>query len=135
MTLGRRETAEGAVPAAMDATPQEPEEAQVLGLTVSPINEELRETLELTAGTEGLVITEVDEMAEAYEKGLRAGDVITEAGQQKVTAVADLQSRIEEAQDGLRVGLERRKAFLRLVAVWRVPYTHATSTVTVFSEN
>ncbi|ATI41024.1 serine protease [Pacificitalea manganoxidans] len=105
VTLGRRETAEGAVPAAMDATPQEPEEAQVLGLTVSPINEELRETLELTAGTEGLVITEVDEMAEAYEKGLRAGDVITEAGQQKVTAVADLQSRIEEAQDAGRKSL------------------------------
>ena len=40
--------------------------------------------------TEGLAVTEVDPASEAYTKGLREGDVITEAGQQKVVRLKDL---------------------------------------------
>jgi serine protease Do len=47
----------------------------------------------------------MDETSEAYEKGLRAGDVITEAGQEKVEALADLETRIEEAQEAGRKSL------------------------------
>ena len=35
----------------------------------------------------------------------RSGDIITEAGQQKVTAVGDLEARIAEAKDGGRKSL------------------------------
>ncbi|MDT8856734.1 DegQ family serine endoprotease [Paracoccaceae bacterium Fryx2] len=106
VTLGRRETAEGeeAVPAA-SAVPSEPSEAQILGLTVTPVTPEQVERLGLPSGIEGLVVTRVDAVSEAYAKGLREGDLITEAGQQKVLKIKDLQDRITEARDAGRKSL------------------------------
>ena len=118
ITLGRREEAERAVPASAPAT--EPVEKDVLGLTVTAMNDELREQLGLPESAEGLVVREVDEAAEAYEKGLRAGDVITEAGQQKVLGVGDLEDRISEARDAGRKSLlllVRRDGEPRFVAL------------------
>jgi len=103
VTLGRREEAEGAVPASAPAA--EPIEKDVLGVTVSTITDELRAELGLPEGSEGLVVTEVGEDSEAFEKGLRAGDVITEAGQQSVASVADLEERIEAATEAGRRSL------------------------------
>ena len=65
-------------------------------------------------------MTEVDETSEAFEKGLRAGDVITEAGQQKVESIAVLDERIAEARDAGRKSLlllERRAGDPRFVAL------------------
>ena len=62
----------------------------------------------------------VDETSEAWEKGLRAGDVITEAGQQKVTGIADLEARIDEAKEAGRKSLlllVRRSGEPRFVAL------------------
>jgi serine protease Do len=62
----------------------------------------------------------VDELSEAYEKGLRAGDVITEAGQQKVTGIADLETRIDAAREAGRKSLlllVRRAGEPRFVAL------------------
>ncbi len=105
VTLGRREEAEGgALPAAAAPTP-EPQPADILGLTVMPLTPAEAETLGLPAGSEGLAVAAVDETSEAYAKGLRVGDVITEAGQQKVVRVQDLQDRIKEAKDAGRKSL------------------------------
>ena len=120
VTLGRRETAESAVPAAAEPPAAEPEEQEILGMTVTTLNDELRGQLEIDADTEGLVITLIEEGSEAYEKGLRAGDVITEAGQQKVTGVADFQARIDEATEAGRKSLLlliRRQGDPRFVAL------------------
>ncbi len=103
ITLGRREDAEGAVPAA--ATSEEPAEADMLGITVTTVTPDMREQLGLGANVSGLAVTNVDETSEAFEKGLRAGDVITEAGQQSVSAPADLEARIEEAREAGRKSL------------------------------
>jgi serine protease Do len=104
VTLGRRETAEGeAVPAAGE--PPAPVEQSMLGLTVKPVTAEEREQLALPPGTDGLVITAIDEASEAFAKGLRAGDVITEAGQRRVAAPADLDARIDEAREAGRKSL------------------------------
>jgi len=108
VTLGRREEAEGAVPAAAPA-PAEPEPTELLGLTLAPLTDEMREELDLAANINGLAVMEVDEASEAFEKGVRAGDVITEAGQSAVRTVSDLEDRIEEAVD------EGRKSILLLV--------------------
>ncbi len=107
ITLGRRETAEGAVPAAQpeEDAPSEPREMEVLGLTVSALTDELRAELDLSDAARGLVVTDADPASEAYEKGLRAGDVIAEAGQEPVEMPADLRSRIEEARDAGRRSL------------------------------
>ncbi len=118
VTLGRREEAERAVP--VSAPADEPVEKEVLGLTLSPMTEELREQLGLSDSAAGLVVRAVDETTEAFDKGLRAGDVITEAGQQKVQTVADLEERIEAAKEAGRKSLlllVRRQDEPRFVAL------------------
>ncbi|MEL7254673.1 MAG: Do family serine endopeptidase [Pseudomonadota bacterium] len=107
VTLGRREVAEGVIPAAQPGSDDsaEPEEQVFLGLTLTPVSDELREQLELTDDAAGLVVTDVDTLSEAYEKGMRAGDLITEAGQQSLRTVSDLEERITEATDAGRKSL------------------------------
>ncbi|SIO03515.1 serine protease Do [Vannielia litorea] len=123
VTLGRREEAEGAVPAVAEQgedEPEAPQEQELLGLTVTTLTDDLRTQMGLDGAEEGLVIKEVDEMSEAYEKGLRAGDIITEAGQQKVRAVTDLEDRVEEAREAGRKSLLlliRRSGEPRFVAL------------------
>lgn len=105
VTLGRREEAEGAVPAAMEKSDPEMQEKTVLGMTLSLLNDQLRSEMGLSETQTGLVVSSVDETSEAFEKGLRAGDLITEAGQQKVTALDQLDDRIAEARDAGRKSL------------------------------
>ena len=108
VTLGRREEAEGAVPAVAvgpDEAPSDPVTKEVLGLTLSMLTDEMREVLGVGKEQEGLAVTDVDETTEAYEKGLRAGDVITEAGQQKVTSIADFEARLDEVKEAGRKSL------------------------------
>ncbi len=119
VTLGRREDAERAVPASAPAT-EEPMSADIMGLKITTLTDELREGLGLPDGTEGLVVEDVAEDSEAFEKGLRAGDVITEAGQEVVATVADLEARIEAARDAGRKSLlllVRRAGDPRFVAL------------------
>ncbi|MBL4915998.1 DegQ family serine endoprotease [Szabonella alba] len=105
VTLGRREEAEGEAFPTDTAPSAEPQSAELLGLSVQPLTPEQAEQLGLPDDTEGLAVTNVDELSEAYTKGLRSGDVITEAGQQKVVQVKDLQDRIDEARDAGRKSL------------------------------
>ena len=106
VTLGRREDAEKTESGDEDAPDDDAEEnANILGLTISPLTDKLREDLGLDADADGLVVSEVDEASEAYAKGLRAGDLITEAGQQKVTSIADFEARMDEARDAGRKSL------------------------------
>ncbi len=104
VTLGRRETSEAVAFPASDEGEAEPEEAEILGLTLSEITEELTEQYSLSAD-EGLVITSINPDSEAASKGLLEGDLITEAGQQKISSVADFEARITEARDAGRKSL------------------------------
>jgi len=109
VTLGRREDAEGAEITGLDegedGSGAAPEQQTLMGLTLSPLDDELRAQLELPEGTVGLVVQDIDTMSEAHEKGLRAGDVITEAGQQALNTVADLENRIADAREAGRKSL------------------------------
>ena len=122
VTLGRREEAEGAVPAVAPApdAKEEPQTTDVLGLTLSTLTDELREQLSVEKKLTGLAVTDVDEISEAYEKGLRAGDVITEAGQKKVSSISDFEARLEAVKDAGRKSLlllVRRAGDPRFVAL------------------
>ncbi len=119
VVLGRRETAENAVPAVVQSE-SEPETAEIMGMTISPLTTELREQLDLGENAVGLVVTDVAEDSEAYDKGLRAGDLITEAGQQKVTDITAFTERLAMARDGGRKSillLVRRQGEPRFVAL------------------
>lgn len=105
VTLGRRETAEGEPIPAVAAPAPEAASVAVLGMTVKPLTAEDAQALGLSADAQGLAVMELDEMSEAFAKGLRVGDVITEAGQQKVVRVKDLQDRVDEARNAGRKSL------------------------------
>lgn len=100
VTLGRRETAEGLAGGAEGgALPVEPASSEVLGMTLSPLTDEMREQLGAQSVPGGLVIEAVDPASDAAEKGLMAGDVITEVGQRPVATVADFTARIDAATE------------------------------------
>ncbi|GHE05289.1 serine protease [Allgaiera indica] len=108
--LGRRESAEQDSGAAKKPTKApEPAETKALGMTLSPLTAELRDKMGLTPDMQGIVIVGLDESSEAYAKGLREGDLITEAGQAPVASIADFKNRIDEAR---RAG---RKSLLVLI--------------------
>lgn len=120
VTLGRREEAEAAETRPAAAPPEDPVEAEILGMTLAPVTDEMKEQLSLPNDAEGLVVGAVDQTSEAYAKGLRDGDIITEAGQQKVVRVQDLEDRISEARDAGRKSillLVRRAGDPRFVAL------------------
>lgn len=102
VTLGRRELAEGG---GAEATPQSPSEAEMLGMTLSMLTPELATELGVARDLRGLVVREVDPEGVAADKGLAAGDIITEAGQQPVASPADLDARIDEAREAGRKSL------------------------------
>ena len=121
VTLGRRETAEAAAFPADEEEGGEaaPQTADVLGLTLSEITPEVIEEYQLNVET-GLVITAIDPESEAASKGLLPGDLITEAGQQKVESLTDLKARVEEASEAGRKSillLIRRGGDPRFVAL------------------
>ena len=96
VVLGRREDAEAeALPASVEAP--EPVQTEMLGLTLAEVTDELKQQFQLGEAVAGLVITAVDPLSDAGEKGIIAGDIITEAGQQPVATVADFTARIDEA--------------------------------------
>jgi serine protease Do len=97
-----------------------PATADLLGLTISGMTDELRDQLGLAKDAEGLVVTSVAEDSEAFEKGLRVGDIITEAAQESVASIADLNGRVEAAREAGRkslVLLVRRDGDPRFVAL------------------
>ncbi|MFN3293872.1 MAG: DegQ family serine endoprotease [Gemmobacter sp.] len=106
VTLGRRETAEGeGQSAGSSQTPAAPQEETLLGMTLRVPTEQEREAAGLPTGTTGLLVVGIEVGSEADAKGLREGDVITEAGQQAVSTPADLTKRIAEARDAGRKSL------------------------------
>ena len=109
VVLGRREEAQGAIPASAENPKGAPSTGEVLGLTLSAVNEDAIAQFDLDPQTEGLVIVGVDPMSDAAENGLQVGDVITEAGQMAVSTVAEFEDRVAAAKD------EGRKSLLILV--------------------
>ncbi len=119
VVLGRREEAEGGGATAPSA-PATPSEADMLGLRLSTLTDTLREQYGVPAGTDGLAILDVDETSEAWTKGLRPGDIITEAGQRPVSDIPGFEERVAEARDAGRRSLLlliRRAGEPRFVAI------------------
>jgi serine protease Do len=119
IVLGRREDAEAATPV-VQKVPQEPQQKKILGLSLSTLTDELRSQLELDTKAAGLVVQSVEDTSQAYEKGLRAGDLITEAGQQPINQISDFEARVEAAKTAGRKSLlllVRRAGDPRFVAL------------------
>ncbi|WP_246026691.1 DegQ family serine endoprotease [Paracoccus luteus] len=121
ITLGRRELAEaeadGSAPQGAEGAPRA---SETLGLTLAPMTPELASRLDLPQNATGLVVQDVDPEGPAAGKGLSAGDVIVEAGQQPVATLSDLEARVAEAKEAGRKSvllLVRREGEPRFLAL------------------
>jgi len=98
VTLGRRETEERVAFPDAGETPPEPENTVFLGLTLMPLTDELRAENAAQDVEGGLFISAVDPASEAAARGLMAGDVITEVGQQPIADMGALRARVSDAE-------------------------------------
>lgn len=110
-----------------DEKPQE-EKAPKLGkvltipefdIKVSNITPEARKAFELDDKTKGIVITEIGDNSPLEDKGIKAGDVITEAGQKEMKDAGDILPLAKDAASGKKplLMLINRQGDLRFVAV------------------
>lgn len=120
VTLGRREEAEAAsLPASMQ-NPEEAGSADLLGMSLSELTPELMAEHGLPDDAQGLLVTAVDPISDAADKGLQPGDLITEAGQQPVASIAEFEAAVEAAREAGRrslLVLIRRAGEPRFVAL------------------
>jgi len=115
VVLGRREDAERDPDA-----PQQESEQKLMGMRLSSLTEDLRRGLGLAADAEGVVVLEIDETADAYEKGVRQGDLIVEVGQKPVDSPKATADALNTARDAGRKSillLIRRDGAPRFVAL------------------
>ncbi|WP_071797715.1 Do family serine endopeptidase [Natronohydrobacter thiooxidans] len=106
VVLGQRELAEAAgslAPPQSEETPPEP--SSFLGMELQPLSDALRAEMNLSPGMNGLVVRQVEADSDAARKGIEVGDLITEANQQPVATVADIEARAEEAREAGRRSL------------------------------
>ena len=80
-----------------------------LGLEVKNLSSTLAERFNLDADIDGVVVTNIDKNSNAYEVGIRAGDVITRVGTKKVLSTSDFKNLVKEAkeQDSLLLLVKR----------------------------
>ncbi len=107
--------------ASADGEPAAPPEQQVvLGLSVKPVADADREAFGLGRDVKGLVVTSVEDSSDAFTKGMREGDVITEVGQEPVATPKEMRDRIKAAEEAGRNSillLVRRDGAPRFVAL------------------
>jgi Do/DeqQ family serine protease len=70
-----------------------------LGLSLQPLTAEAARQLNVPAGTEGMVVTDVDQGGAAAEAGIARGDVIMEINRKPVKSAEEVQSALSSAGD------------------------------------
>jgi serine protease Do len=78
-----------------------------LGMTFSPITDELRSRYAIDRGVRGVIITEIDPEGPAADKEVQPGDVVVEISQQRVGTPEEVTTRLETLRK-----LKRRNALL-----------------------
>jgi serine protease Do len=71
---------------------------KVLGMSLAPLSEALRQQYSLTPAVHGVVVTHVDQDSEAGQDGLRAGVVIVRAGDHVALTPADVAAAVADAR-------------------------------------
>ncbi|PCI87717.1 MAG: serine protease [Hyphomicrobiales bacterium] len=83
--------------------------AEILGLELQELNDEIIEQFKLDPETKGLMVMGVEADSAAAEKSVRSGDRILEAAQTEVNTYAELEAKIAEMKD------KGRKSILLLI--------------------
>ncbi|MFO1207749.1 MAG: Do family serine endopeptidase [Amaricoccus sp.] len=101
-------------------TPPPASEQSVLGMTLSAVDDGLRQRFSLDKDARGLVVTALDASSDAFSKGVREGDLIAEVGQEPVATPDDMKKRVDAAEAAGRNSillLVRRDGQPRFVAL------------------
>ncbi len=117
--LGRREDAERKPVVPALAKP-DTDDKELMGMRLKTLNEEVRSELNLDANAKGVAVLTVDEGSDAYQKGIRSGDLITEIGQKVVGTPEDVDQALKVARNAGRKSvlmLLKREGELRFVAL------------------
>jgi serine protease Do len=80
-------------------------EAHGLGFVVHELSDPLRGQYRLNDDVSGMVVVHVDQSSQAWEKGLREGDLIVEVNRSQVRDLAGFQAALAEAGKGELVSL------------------------------
>jgi serine protease Do len=93
----------------------------LIGLVLSPLNDELREKHGIGKDIKGVIVLEVDPASPAAEKGVKVGDVIVEVAQEAVSSLDDIAKSVDKVKKAGRkavlLRVEDGKGDLRFVAV------------------
>jgi serine protease Do len=99
----------------------EVEKEDLLGLSIAPLTDELRNQYGIGKLVEGVVITEVKPDSPAAQKDVKPGDVIVEVTQEKVKQPQDVKARLlavrKSGRKSVLLLLSDAKGGLRFVAV------------------
>jgi serine protease Do len=85
--------------------PAEPEQQGLLGMQLSEITPDMRSDMNLSDDVSGVLLLSIEADSPAAASGLAAGDVITDAAQNSIEAIADLVEQVESAVDAGRKSL------------------------------
>ncbi|MGI9523869.1 MAG: Do family serine endopeptidase [Hyphomicrobiaceae bacterium] len=104
------------------SAPGEPLEEKIfLGMTLRPLDDELRKKYRLGPKTRGLVVSSVVSKSVAEEKDISVGDLVVQADQQPVFKIEDLSKAIERVKKrgrkAILLRLENAEGDLRFVAL------------------
>ena len=96
-------------------------EKKLMGLTLAPLDDQLRQRFGIEGKVKGVVVLEADPDSTAAQKGIKQGDVIVEAGQDPVASPEDIGRSIEKIKRSGRkavlLRVEDGKGDLRFIAV------------------
>ncbi|MFN3212276.1 MAG: Do family serine endopeptidase [Henriciella sp.] len=76
-----------------------------LGVSLTPLDEEARERLDLDSDEKGMVITAIDQDSPLYEEGVRAGMAILDVNYKKLDSIEVLEQELEDARENGRDNL------------------------------
>ena len=99
VTVGRLPESDEAADTSQDDEQQDegeapPERQELLGLSISPLTDELRSQYGIGKTIDGVIITEVKPGSAAAQKDVKPGDVIVEVTQEKVRQPQDVLTRL-----------------------------------------
>lgn len=117
--LGQRELAE-ATAFPKNENPSVPMVELILGMSLTVLNDSLRSEFNLSKDVDGLIVKDILKNSEAYEKGVRIGDVIAEVSQEKLVSLSIFKKLLQDSKSAKKKSLlflirsEGRLRFLSL---------------------
>ena len=88
-----------------EVVPDEPATDRRLGITVEDISPEARREFTIDPAVKGVIVAHVSEVSEAWDRGLREGDVITEVNRHPIASLTDYRALVEQLRPGDKLAL------------------------------